>query len=354
MPTEDRTDGRTESAEDRGSERRAIRQRLGLDHPVFAIEADLTAALEAAPRGYLFGRNGLCSGYPLRPLPDRYFIAQEFSANRDDLREALTAALAELGLTPIAADDALWAGHILCKISALIQSTPFGVYQLSVAQNRNVYLELGIALGLGRPFVLVKEAGAAVPPLAEGLEYFPLNSYVEFRHEFGGRVGPYLADIVGHRTAPLPDAGSERTAVIAHGGLDALDFCVTMSRALSRYNVKPVILGDPAGDIAMYLRHEGLEHCVVGGAGRVELDETLAAVQAARFGVYRIEKAAATDAFLALGLSIGLGRPGFLVHAAQREIPADVQGLNSLAFTSYNKLGDSFLARYGGLLSKYA
>jgi hypothetical protein len=84
----------------------------------------------------MFEHGGLCGGYPLEPLADRYFVAQEFGADREDLRAALTASLAEFDVRPVCADDSLWPGHILCKASALIQSTPFGVYQLSIRQNR--------------------------------------------------------------------------------------------------------------------------------------------------------------------------------------------------------------------------
>jgi hypothetical protein len=332
-----------------------IKQHLGLDRPQEAIVEEIKAALDAAPRGAMFERGGLCSGYPLKPMPDRYFVAQEFSPGRDDLRGALSAALAEFGVQPICADDYLWSGHILCKISALIQSTPFGVYQLTANQNRNVYLELGIALGLGRPFVLVKDTDAEMSPLARGLDYYPIDSYLELRYELGQKVRPFMADIANYRPQSLPPPGSQRTAVITHGDLDVIDFCVPTAKIIAEYGLMPVILSDPTGKLAYCLKLEGISHQIIGNMGQTWLDETVAAVQAARLGVYRIEKSSAPDAFLALGVSMGLNRPGLLIHKANVEPPSDVKGLSAvLKFDSYTGLKQSFPERFGYSLHRYS
>jgi hypothetical protein len=331
-----------------------LRQLLGIDCSRAGLASELKQALKTIPRGSLFDDGGLCSGYTLRPMADHYFTAQEFSANRNDLRAALTEALAEFDVTPTCADDTLWSGHILCKIGALIQCTPFGVYQLSVSQNRNVYLELGMAIGLGRPFILIKDRAADVSPLFEGFEYYSINSYIELRHELGDKVQPYLAGIINYARPKLPVAGCAQTAVIAHGELDSIDFCVPIARTIARHNLTPVILGDPTGKISLYLEREKVVHQIVGNAGRIQLDETLSAIQAARFGVYRVEKVSAPDTFLALGISMGLSRPGFLTHLANQDTPADVRGLSALGFTSYSDLDRSFSAAYEHLLTSYS
>ncbi len=336
------------------ADQQTIKHHLGLDHPQTVIVEEIKAALDAAPRGPMFEAGGLCSGYLLNPVPDSYFVAQEFGPDRNDLREALTAALAEFGVQSIRADDFLWPGHILCKISALIQSTPFGVYQLTVSQNRNVHLELGIAIGLGRPFVLVKDKDAEVSPLAQGLDYYPIDSYLELRYEFGQKVHPFLADIANYCPQALPPSGSQRTAVIAHGDLDVLDFCVPVAKMISEYGLTPVILGDPTGNLTRYLEMESVPHQIIGGIGRTRLDETVAAIQAARLGVYRIEKAGAPDTFLALGVSMGLNRPGLLIHKAKVDPPSDVKGLSALKFDSYTSLKQFFPERFGHLLRRYS
>lgn len=349
-----RVNAQTEKLESIDANLQAIKQHLGLDRPQTVIVEEIKVALDAAPRGPMFESGGLCSGYLLQPMPDCYFVAQEFSPSRDDLRSALAAALTEFGMQPVRADDFYWLGPILCKISALIQSTPFGVYQLTVSQNRNVYLELGIAVGLGRPFVLVKDEGADVSPLAQGLEYYPIKSYLELCYELGEKVRPFLADIANYRPQVLPPPGSQRTAVIAHGNLDVIDFCVPVARMIAEYGLTPVVLGDPTGKLARYLRLEGVPHHIIGSTGRTRLDETVVAIQAARLGVYRIEKTGAPDTFLALGVSMGLNRPGLLIRRADHDLPSDVKGLSALGFASYTGLKKSFPEQFDHLLRRYS
>lgn len=333
-------------------DQQTVKQHLGLDRPQTVIREEIETALEAAPRGAMFEPGGLCSGYLLRPMPDRYYVSQEFAPDRDDLREALATALAEFDVQPVGRDDFLWSGHVLCKISALIQSTPFGVYQLTADQSRNVYLELGVAIGLGRPSVLVKDRDAQVPSLAQGLDYYSIHSYLELRHELGQQMQPFLADIANYRPQGLPPAGSERTAVIAHGDLEVIDFCVPVANMVAAHGLTPVILGDPTGKLEHYMALEGVPHQVIDSTGRTRLDETVAAIQAAHLGVYRADKTGAPDAFLALGVCMGLNRPAMLIRRTDVDPPSDVEGLCALKFTSLRGLKRSFPQHFDHLLHR--
>ena len=346
-----RMDTQAEKLDSIDASLRAIKQRLGLDRPQTIIVEEIKTALDAAPRGPMFEPGGLCSGYLLQPMHDRYFVAQEFGSDRDDLRGALASALAEFGVQPVCADNCLRAGHILCKISALIQGTPFGVYQLTASQNRNVYLELGIAMGLSRPFVLVKDKGAEVSPLAQGLDYYSIDSYLELRYELGQKVRPFLADIANYRPEVLSPVDFQPMAVIAHGDLDVIDFCVPVAKMIAGYDLTPVILDDPTGKLAHYLDLESVPHHIIGSTGRTRLDETVAAIQDACLGVYRIDKSSQPDAFIALGLAIGLNRPGLLMHRVGNALPSDLKGLSALSFRSYAELNQSLLERLSNLLS---
>lgn len=331
----------------------AIEKHLGLDRPQDVIADEIQAALDAAPRGAIFETGGLCSGYPLHPMPDHYFVAQEFGPDRADLYNALADALAGFGVQPIRADDIYWGGANLCKVSALVQSTPFGVYQMTTSQDRNVYLVLGIAIGLGRPFVLVKDKDAEAPPLAEGLDYYPIDSYLELRYELRDRVRPFLTDIAEYRPPTLPNAGSQFTAVIAHGGVDAIDFCVPVARIISEHGLTPVILQDSADRLAHFLELEGVPYQLISTTGRTRLNEIVTTVQSACLGIYRVDETAAPDAFLALGVSIGLNRPGLLIHRFTIDPPRELRGLNALKFDSYTGLEESFPRRFGHLLRRY-
>jgi hypothetical protein len=66
-----------------------------------------------------------------------------------------------------------------------------------------------------------------------------------------------------------------------------------------------------------------------------------------------VREEAAPDAFLALGISMGLSRPGLLAHLVGRDLPADVHGLSALRFGAYGGLGGLFTATYGPLLDRY-
>lgn len=332
-----------------------IQHLLRIDRPSQVIIAEIEDAWDSTPRGSMFESGGLCSGYLLQPLPDRYFVAQEFRADRLDLRNALTEALSTFGLQPVVADDFYWGGPILCKISGLIQGTPFGIYQLTASQNRNVHLELGIALGLGRPFVLIKDRDAEVANLLDGLEYHQVNSYLEVRYDLGKQLNKFVASIGSFRPGPLPKPGSRKTAIIAHGGLDPIDFVVTIAGQVMKHGLIPVILGDPTGRLPHFLEAEGIStYEIVGQTGPARLDDSLAAIQAASIGVYRIDKESSADCFVALGVSIALKRSGVLVHRASSQPPSDVRGLAALTFSAYTQLGQSFARHFDYLRRAYS
>ncbi|HXD30975.1 MAG TPA: hypothetical protein VN643_07660 [Pyrinomonadaceae bacterium] len=335
------------------TDEQVLKQHLGLDRSTAAIKQSIEGSLNAASEGSMFGSSGLCPGYPVRPMPEHYFVAQEFNTSRDDLRYALSDALDHLGVKPICADDSVGWGHILCKTSSLIQSTPFGVYQLTTSQNRNVYLELGIAIGLGRPFILVKDKNARISSLASGLEYFPIDSYLELSSGLGPKVENLFASAAQYERPALPPAGSLSTAFISHGDLDTLDFSYTVGKAIAGLGLLPVFPGDPEGKLSKFLTDRSLDHRILGIHGQIQLDETVAALQTARFGIYRIDKAAGPDSFLCLGMSLGLNRPGLLLHREGQEVPADVQGIGARRFNSFTDLGGSHGEALSSLLKVF-
>ncbi len=331
-----------------------IIEKLGLNRPEASIVEEMNIALTASYRSSIFEPGGWCSGYDFVPQPKHCFLAQAFTPDRADLRRALTDALAQLDMRPITADDIFWPGFLICKISGLVQSTPFGIYQLTKSQNRNVHLELGIAMGLRRPFILVKDRDAELCPLIQGLEYYPIESYLELSSELGAKVRPFLTEIGKYAPPYLGRPGESRTAVVAHGNVESIDFCIEVARAVSKFNLTSVILGDPNGKIAEYLAREKLPHSVIGTEGTWLLDSVMTAIQKARFGVFRIEKECSADAFSALGISMGLNRPGIMVAKQNRDMPSDLAGVVKLEFDCYTNLGTSLLRRYGDFITRHS
>jgi hypothetical protein len=321
-----------------------IKEFLGIDRETDEIVEELRDSVEkiTASRGSLFERGGLCNNYiSLSPFPNRYFVAQEFSKGRDDLKDALSKALDEFGMTPINADDFFQGGPILCKIGSLIQNTPFGIYQLTHSKNRNIYLELGIALGLGRPFIMVKQHDAEVASLMAGVEYFQINSFLQLRYELAEQVRPFILDIAQHKPKELPGPGSSNSVVIAHGDTEEPDFTIAIARELTKLGLLPIVLSENLGDIKKYAEHENIQVHSISNTAYLLTNEAIKAIQAAKFGIYRIDEVASANSFLCAGISLGLGRPGILVSRKGENVPSNLQGIVRLEFASYNDLEKS-------------
>jgi len=330
---------------------REVLRSEGLAEPVQAART-IAANLSAQPP--MLFQTGLCAGYPLEPSPQEYFVAQEFSPDRDDLLRALEAAFQAFNLKPYRADQDILPGHILCKIAAKTQTTLFSVFELTRTQNRNVYLELGIAIGLGRPFVLVKEADAEMSQLAQGLDYCNICSYAGLQSELGARLRQYLLNITRYRPSGLLSAGSSATYVIAHGDYDMPpDFCLSVAQSLAGHKLTPVLLGADNRETAQALAKAGITPQEIVGDGKTRLDATVQAIQTARFGVYRVDATCLPDAFLSLGIAIGLNRPWLLVSRAGASLPADVRGLSGLEFRSFSELREQFPKRFAVFLERY-
>lgn len=182
-----------DNLEDQVEESEEIKRRLQIDEPKSTITTSLLEAL-GKPNDF-FSSNGPCGSMQLVPYPDRYFIAQEYNATKDDLRRSIEDALTRFGYTSIGASDHYMQKTVLCKIAALIQGTPFGVYQLTKSQNRNVYLELGIAIGLERSFILIKEKDAEPAGIIKDIEYYPIDTYLDVRYKLGDLLENYMTSI---------------------------------------------------------------------------------------------------------------------------------------------------------------
>lgn len=328
-----------------------ISELLGLNHPQNLGSLVINNANNKEPQDSIFGIEGICNGHTVKPLPNRYFIAQEFGKESNDLRMSIGKAFADFGMESIRADDNYWGGPILCNICSLIQGTPFGVYQLSVSQNKNVYLELGIAMGLGKPFVLVKDRGAIVPELIQGLRYYSINSYLETGYELGRLAKQYITEILEYQPQKIHRSGVRKAAVIALGGVEQVDIGVTIAKELFKSGFVPVFLGQVDDKIESYLRRENVS-CEYSRTR----DEIVKAIQVAKFGIYRVDKSASADAFITLGIAFGLNRPFLLISNAMRNrqdgIPADIKGLQNLEFHGFVHLAEKFAVELPNWLKK--
>ncbi len=85
------------------------------------------------------------------PVPRSVFIAYPWAAyeNRPEYKASFTSLEGELGVSFVFAESQLSQHHVLDKIQEMIETTAFGIYDLT-QWNPNVTLEYGIARGLGR------------------------------------------------------------------------------------------------------------------------------------------------------------------------------------------------------------
>jgi len=150
----------------------------------------VSEAVDEVPSGTPLGRGeaGAISklGFPLMPseLEPRasgVFVAHPYSSfTVDDFRKTLTETLGQHDLEPEYADEVITTEHILRKICRQIQETRFGIYDLT-NWNVNVTLELGIAMALSRPMLLLIDTriGAEPPADLQGLGRVPYSSMTD-------------------------------------------------------------------------------------------------------------------------------------------------------------------------------
>lgn len=118
------------------------------------------------------------------------FVAHEFSqAQREDLRAALADAFEDTHFTLYYADVELRVGHILLgKIIERIKTTEFGIYDISFPGRPNVFLELGIAIGMAKPYYIIMRAGTEVPADLAGLDRIEYESFQDLVEQIKTKI----------------------------------------------------------------------------------------------------------------------------------------------------------------------
>lgn len=326
-----------------------IKDLLGINKSTEEIKSNLEKSLEARPS--LFGENEPCSGIPLEPFPDKYFVAQEFNENKNDLRETLAISFKNFGFSPITAEDFMWTEKLICKIAALIQGTPFGIYQLTSSQNRNVYLELGIAMGLSKPFVLIKDKEAIPATIVRDIEYYQINDYLSAQHELGNLLKKYITSIGQYRPIEFDHASENlgQNVVISHWDSDSVDISITLAKQIKFSGYTPIIIGK---------RDQKIESFLVSEVGvkspkfAETRDEIFKAIATSKFGVFRIDKITDPNNFLALGISIGLNKHFLPIKNIRNEVPTDLNYLSPLEYRGYTDLEKVLSMRFEDWLSR--
>ncbi|NEO48357.1 MAG: hypothetical protein F6J94_26550 [Moorea sp. SIO1F2] len=291
---------------------------------------------------------GLCKGRLLSPKPNEYFVSHGFTPDLlADWRETLTNTLVEASgsqddIQPYFSGDKLLGGFRLCGICDQLYTTRFGMFLLPPSQDRNVYLELGIAIGLGAPFFLVQHHEAKIPPVLEALSRYTNGGlFRRMRRELAGQIEEYDFGVV-HFIANLPAAGSQPQYLIAGGGLiEDEDFEGSITDALG--STYPNLQAVPLKQVLETAR----------GAKTV-LEQLVESIQTSRFAIYRVDEECSATTFLALGISIGLNQPFLMMHRSNKEVPLDLRGMGMYQFPNFTTLENEIIPRHQNLLNRYA
>lgn len=136
----------------------------------------------------------------ITPL-NSFFVGHRFSTNKkDDLRHSINCAIRRVieDCFPYYADDELGRG-LFCKICHKIQSTRFGIYDISgeaeksFAPNPNVMLELGLSLAFGKATIIIMEAGQEPPLDLKWSEIIFYESYKKLEEDLIKKLPGALA-----------------------------------------------------------------------------------------------------------------------------------------------------------------
>ncbi|MCR4405574.1 MAG: AAA-like domain-containing protein [Anaerolineae bacterium] len=122
---------------------------------------------------------------PKNPVldPNQVFIGMPFRPEfADAYKYGVIPALEAVGLYPWRASDAISNIDVMCKVCEGIQSSRYAVINIS-DWNPNVLFELGLAYGLSKETVIVKDKRSQVPTDLAGMEYIEYASSDELREK---------------------------------------------------------------------------------------------------------------------------------------------------------------------------
>jgi hypothetical protein len=289
----------------------------------------------------MFGLSGKCSSVPIRIYPNHYFLAQKFDGKKEDMRKALQDAFEQFNLNVFTVDREV-GGFLFCNIAALIMGTPFGVYHLSQEQKPNIYIELGMSIGLRKPFVLVKDRDTNIASILEFVHFYEMNSYFSLSEEFGGLTNDYITRIGYLDETLVPrDLTENQEVCISLGDLEVVDVGLTLALSIHKQRYQPVFLGSTDKTLVRFLEKKGIKPIFYH-----TLQETANAIAHSKFGIYRIDTSASSSSFVNLGIALGLNRPTFMINNLRETPPSDLSIFHSLKFEGMSDLEERFNSEF--------
>ena len=142
--------------------------------------------------------------------PKRIFVLMPFREEQAPQRLYSDVLASLLGWSVYRADTDFSKPEIWCKICSNIQSSRAVIADLSDA-NANVFLELGFAWGLGRPFVLLAQDTRSLPfdtRTFHVIQYERAGASVKNSDEVRSQVLRFLGELPNLPLSPHPQVGS--------------------------------------------------------------------------------------------------------------------------------------------------
>jgi pSer/pThr/pTyr-binding forkhead associated (FHA) protein len=268
----------------------------------------------------------------------KYFVGHGLTHTQvKDLRRSIESALGASQFTPLYADSKVEQQHILWKICENIHRADFGIFDLSSGRP-NVYIELGISLGLNKSaLLLARQDGAETLAL---LENYGLVYYRDY-----GDLKDRLADVAQHfareekgddfcqfcnATCPslLAARQPHQYLILKESALLHRDLIAAITASLSPQNLQAAHLGE------------------VGLRGTDPLCNLRRQILSSHFILFDIGHPPATSLQLfALGAAIGARIPWFLLLKAETPIPSILKGFDSFQYQNFADIQDHLANR---------
>lgn len=190
----------------------------------------------------------------LRKKARQIFVAYPYKIyNKNDYRRPFTDVAKAFDVEFVFADEKISDLHILQKIQNLIETSRFGIYDIT-GWNPNVTLELGLAMGMGeRSFIAFdpsKTEIKEVPSDLRGIDRIQYASYHDLQTSLEALIGQELPIIKSNETENQIDKLRENAISLVSDaspdGLGVADIAKALgiSTDLAKVVIKPLV-GSP-------------------------------------------------------------------------------------------------------------
>jgi len=283
-----------------------------------------------------------------------YFVGHHYHQRHvNDFRFCVESVLEPKGYKPYYADSPVASPLLLLKLCEKIYATDFGIFDLAV-ENPNVYIELGIAMGFNKRFLIIapQEVESHLPSSLKGHPIVYYDGYVDLTYKLDATVDVLFKEMLGPvdycyycgKTCEGLTVYPDRNTYLILDKASLLNFGVwkdlksVIEPAFEKSNLHAVSLRDADG--APWL-------CSIRKK-----------VRSTQFSVCHLGKLSNPDTFIALGMAIASCRPWLLITREEDDpgedfVLADSQGLDCLHYSSLADLGDKLESSIGDFLELF-